>query len=156
MDDIDLHWLAGYLEGEGSFLASPPSSPNAILISVQTTDYDIAQKVARIWGGRPIWTGRTQKAHHKCPYIVSLRGRDAAELMRRLHCLMGERRKQQIDTALVRYAGPQRVQFSPEQVEDIRRRAAHESMRAIARSLGVSHTMIQAVVHARGPYSTGA
>ena len=38
MDDslslTELHWLAGLLEGEGSFMAGPPSSPGLPIIAV--------------------------------------------------------------------------------------------------------------------------
>jgi hypothetical protein len=37
-----LIWLAGILEGEGSFMKGPPSSPNRPVISMVTTDIDVA------------------------------------------------------------------------------------------------------------------
>ncbi len=41
-----LYWLAGILEGEGSFLKAPPSAPNRPSISMQSTDEDVIAKVA--------------------------------------------------------------------------------------------------------------
>jgi hypothetical protein len=36
MNDCDLYWLAGILEGEGSFIQGTPERPARILISMQT------------------------------------------------------------------------------------------------------------------------
>ncbi len=48
MDTNELYWLAGLLEGEGSFLNAPPSAPNKPRISIQMTDLEVIQKVARL------------------------------------------------------------------------------------------------------------
>jgi hypothetical protein len=37
----EFHWLAGWLEGEGSFLAPPPSDPRRPRISATTRDQDV-------------------------------------------------------------------------------------------------------------------
>ena len=34
----ELHWLAGLLEGEGTFMTGPPSSPGLPVIAVNMTD----------------------------------------------------------------------------------------------------------------------
>lgn len=41
-----LSWVAGLLEGEGTFLAPPPSSPNQPRLRVQMTDRDIVDRFA--------------------------------------------------------------------------------------------------------------
>jgi hypothetical protein len=46
----ELHWLAGLLEGEGSFTAGPPSSPRMPVISVNMTDEDVVARLGRIPG----------------------------------------------------------------------------------------------------------
>ena len=45
----DLYWLAGLLEGEGSFMRGPPSRPNMPAIAIQMTDEDVIQRVAQLW-----------------------------------------------------------------------------------------------------------
>ncbi len=49
MDERILHWLAGLLEGEGSFLKPPPSAPNTPRITLQMTDEDVVQRVQEIF-----------------------------------------------------------------------------------------------------------
>jgi hypothetical protein len=49
IDKKTLHWLAGYLEGEGSFMKGSPSTPNQPIITVSSTDEDIIRKVAGIF-----------------------------------------------------------------------------------------------------------
>ena len=41
----EFYWLAGWLEGEGSFLAPPPSDPRRPRISAQARDQDVVVKV---------------------------------------------------------------------------------------------------------------
>lgn len=102
MTPSDFHWLAGYLEGEGSFQASPPSDPNTPYITVSSTDEDVIVRVAalfRVCYTRP----KRRHAHWKQEYRVTFRGGRAADMMRRLRPLMGGRRRRQIDLALATY-----------------------------------------------------
>lgn len=54
MTTEELHWLAGWLEGEGSFLRGSPSKPNSCRITAGITDKDIAEKVGKIFGTKAI------------------------------------------------------------------------------------------------------
>jgi hypothetical protein len=102
MESKDLYWLAGYLEGEGSFMAGPPSEPARKRISFSTTDADVATKVGELmgctvsyndrWPDNPRWNGY---------WSGMIRGQRAVALMQELRPLMGERRRLQIDTALL-------------------------------------------------------
>lgn len=49
LPDADLHWLAGLLEGEGTFMTGPPSSPRAPVIAVNMTDADVMPRLGRIF-----------------------------------------------------------------------------------------------------------
>lgn len=53
MSPWEIHWLAGWLEGEGSFLAPPPSDPGRPRISGVTKDRDVAIEVARLLRVKP-------------------------------------------------------------------------------------------------------
>jgi hypothetical protein len=44
IDDADLHWLAGLLEGEGTFIAGPPSAPRSPAVQVAMVDRDIVER----------------------------------------------------------------------------------------------------------------
>jgi hypothetical protein len=45
----EVHCLAGLLEGEGSFMAGPPSNPRMPVISVHMTDEDVVARLGRIF-----------------------------------------------------------------------------------------------------------
>ncbi len=45
VDPLELHWLAGLLEGEGSFMVGPPSDPRRPAIAVQMTDEDVMRRI---------------------------------------------------------------------------------------------------------------
>jgi hypothetical protein len=49
MNQNDIYWLAGLLEGEGSFMKGAPSNKRLPIISMQTTDGDIAEKVGKMF-----------------------------------------------------------------------------------------------------------
>jgi hypothetical protein len=95
--DIDLGWLAGILEGEGSFfqLKAFPGQP---IISLGMTDEDVVARAAKLMGisyhSDILPSGKTR-------YKFMIRGRPrAGRIMGTLHGLMGERRRGQIEDAL--------------------------------------------------------
>ena len=102
-----LHWLAGLLEGEGSFLFPTPSAPGRPVIQLAMTDEDVVARVAALFSVRYHgWQRRNSNA--KLSYQVLLRGGRAVDYMQRLRPLMGQRRQQQIDQALAQYTPPDR------------------------------------------------
>lgn len=101
MTEVELAWLAGLLEGEGSFLKPSPCEPTSVRIAVEMTDKDVIDKVSKLWNIRYCQTRkRRQNLNHKPTYRIQIKGRRAAELMVKLKPLMGERRQQQIQEAL--------------------------------------------------------
>ena len=54
MKETDLTWLAGLLEGEGSFLKAPPSDPNCPRISLEMTDKDVVERAALLMQGKAV------------------------------------------------------------------------------------------------------
>ena len=105
IDEKTLHWLAGYLEGEGSFMKGSPSTPNQPIIMVSSTDEDVIRKVAGIFGRSYHKASEQRSVGHgwKQAYAVRLRGSKAVELMTLLLPLMGYRRRSQIQKALDSY-----------------------------------------------------
>lgn len=142
MDDQTLWWLAGLLEGEGSFIAPVPSSPRRPIISLSMTDEDVVARVADLWGVRYHAVGKGRSAAHgwKVAYRVMLRGHPAARLMQELRPLMGKRRQHQIDTALATYQAPVARLLTNEQAWTLARRywAGERSPTALGREFGVS------------------
>lgn len=103
MNENEKHWLAGYLEGEGSFLPGPPSSPNLPIISVCSTDEDVIARVASIFGVT-YHRERRRNKKHKLVWRVKKTGYVAVQMMQQVQNLMGERRKKQIERAVASYA----------------------------------------------------
>ncbi len=96
--ECDLGWLAGILEGEGSFIQFK-AEPGVPIISLGMTDEDVVAKAAKIMGvsyhaGTKLPSGKT-----RWQFLVKGRPR-AGRIMSTLHPLMGERRKGQIEKAL--------------------------------------------------------
>ena len=103
MTNNELNWLAGLLEGEGSFMKPCPSSPNSPRIAMEICDKDIADRAAALIGVRAFEVNqakRIRNPHWRVSYRVTKRGKGAVELMKLLYPLMGQRRKQQILTAI--------------------------------------------------------
>lgn len=93
------YWLAGLLEGEGSFMKGPPSRPNQPCVSIEMTDREPVQKVAKIFNLMPAAL-KARKKTWKATYRVRIRGNTAIRLMKILRPLMSPRRQQQIKEAL--------------------------------------------------------
>jgi hypothetical protein len=100
VDNDDLHWLAGLMEGEGSFMKGPPSSPNMPILTLPMTDEDVVARVAALFGLRYQTTRRGAERGWKPAHRVTLKGRRAVEAMIELKPLMGHRRQEQIDVAI--------------------------------------------------------
>lgn len=98
----EFYWLAGWLEGEGSFLGPPPSDPHRPRIIARTQDADVAEEVGRLLAVTPLFShdARERERGWSPSWRLLRRGRTAALLMKALHPLMGSRRRSQIESAL--------------------------------------------------------
>jgi len=103
---LDLAWLAGLLEGEGSFMLKTKRSYNGtIAISLQMTDKDIVEKCAailktKVYGPYNSKQKKKNGEPKKETYLLTVFGTTAASWMMTLYPLMGERRKQKIEELL--------------------------------------------------------
>jgi hypothetical protein len=146
MEPTDLAWLAGLLEGEGSFMRPIPSAPRLPIVQLQMTDRDVVERAARLMG-LSTWRNKSLKRedHGKDCWATRVNGTRARELMIQLRPLMGERRQAQIDAALagpvfLRGDGPK---ISLEQAREIRERfAAGESAVSLGAEYGVSKWLV--------------
>jgi hypothetical protein len=99
----ELHWLAGLLEGEGTFMTGPPSSPRMPILAVNMTDEDVMARLGRIFN-RKVQVVRARNVRWRTSYQLRVQGSDAVRWMRLLRPLMGSRRQAQIDRAVASYA----------------------------------------------------
>jgi hypothetical protein len=90
-----LAWLAGILEGEGTFRVSGYSPT----ITLRMTDKDIVRRVSLIFENK-VRSFPPDKRGNKPYYITSAYGSRAASLMMTLFPFFGERRQDDIKTYL--------------------------------------------------------
>lgn len=136
--DANLQWLAGLLEGEGTFLAGPPSRPRSPAIQFWMTDRDVVERAAAMLDGAVMPVAARRKGW-KTVYAVRISGQRAVLWMKRLRPLMGQRRREQIDRAMATYApDPRRVMDEERAAAALRALAAGESVKAVAERFGTS------------------
>lgn len=98
-DSKDVYWLAGLLEGEGSFLKPRPSTPTIPRITIEMCDKDVIERVAYIFGVNYIYHRKPRNDHRKGGYGVASAAKNAVKIMQAIYPIMGERRKKQIAEA---------------------------------------------------------
>ena len=134
----DLCWLAGLMEGEGSFLAPSPSAPRSPGLQVTMVDRDVIARAGSLLGVG-VMVIRARKAHWSTAYSVRVRGARAVLWMKLLRPLMGTRRKAQIDRAVASYAPDPRRHLNDDRATDaLRRLAEGESVRRVAERFGTT------------------
>jgi hypothetical protein len=99
VDLPDLQWLAGLLEGEGSFLRPVPSSPRCPSIRLEMCDRDVVERSARLLG-RAVTPVAPRRPEHRRSYVTAIRGQPAIRLMTELAPLMSAIRRGQIRRAI--------------------------------------------------------
>jgi hypothetical protein len=102
-EECDISWLAGLLEGEGTFGMTRRGARAYPVVSVEMTDEDIVLRAARILRAGPVRKRDPKYETWRATHIVTLTGHRAAEWMRRLCGRMGKRRTLTIETALGAY-----------------------------------------------------
>jgi len=106
MEKHELWWVAGLLEGEGSFcLTAPkPSKPQYRYpqVEINMCDLDVLERFVETVGIGNKISGphRTRSAHHRPTYGWRVAGQNAAWLMVQVLPLMGERRAAKIREVL--------------------------------------------------------
>lgn len=103
LDDLDLAWLAGLLEGEGCFYwcRSYAGGANHPAMEVTMTDLDVVERASRLLGNRAIRKVKPASDRHQVQYRVRLRGAAAREVMQMILPHMGNRRSARIREILI-------------------------------------------------------
>jgi hypothetical protein len=100
----DLHWAAGFLEGDGCFIRSTPSKLNRSTERVMSrqNDREALERLQSFFGGRILTISQKSNrlAKQKVIYDWSVYGALARGVMMTLFGLMCEPRKRQIRAAL--------------------------------------------------------
>lgn len=139
-------WVAGLLEGEGSFMAGHPSQANLPTIRISMTDKDVLERYADSIGGAAVTPLKSRKEHWKQAYVVQLSGARAVKIMEELRPHMGARRQEQIDRALTSYEVKPKGKLTENQREEIVRRFREkEAAKDLAAEFGISHWNVYAL-----------
>lgn len=104
--EVEVAWLAGLLEGEGSFLTLTDRQGGREYrypkVTVNMTDRDVIERVASLFGTSVYDLPIYQKGR-KPSFRAQIAGAKAAEWMRLLRPWMGQRRRDSIDAVLAEY-----------------------------------------------------
>jgi len=100
MEPADLRWLAGLLEGEGTFLRPVPSAPRAPLLRLAMTDHDVVRRAAALLERSVVSTKSERAQGHRTVFMVTVKGASAIRWMRVLRPYLSTTRQAQIDRAL--------------------------------------------------------
>jgi hypothetical protein len=147
MDDKTLFWLAGLFEGEAHFGRGTPSQPRHPRVALVMKDKDVIARVANLFD-HSYTPENPRKDHWSTTYKFTLRGTPAAQLMKQIYPIMGERRRGQIDRALENYvydpnANTTQAKITEAQVRAIKKRlATGETAKSIAQHFPISHYAI--------------
>jgi hypothetical protein len=158
MEHDDLLWLAGLLEGEGTFHKGPPCKPNSPVVRVQMVDEDVIARAAMLMDTPYLrrYTERHRTNGLSPAYEARLTGGRAVALMKRLRPLMGERRRRQIEEAVASYNPDWRFRkVDRRNREEIRRLAdkGDKTQNEIAALFGISRTTVSLIKNRFGRYA---
>lgn len=104
-----IHWIAGLLEGEGTFTKTTPASQTlgscSIRVGFSSTDQDVTLKLANLLGFGSIHriTPKTNRWSSREQFRWETAGIRAAGLMMTVYTLMGKRRQEKIRELLAYY-----------------------------------------------------
>lgn len=100
IDLKDLYWLAGIIEGEGSFSVDLNRPYPIISAKVVMTDLDVVEKCHRIAGVGRLTGPYSQNGNKDCWRWTVTKQKDVAALLMTIYPLMGNRRQEKIKSLL--------------------------------------------------------
>lgn len=136
MTEAEAAWLAGFLEGEGSFYTKNQPNRNYLIpiVKVNSTDKDVIERAAFLLGTSSLQFEPRRKEHWKDQWKVHIYGKRAVDIMQQILPWMGERRAAKIQEIIAAWeARPRRLE-SPARVASEDR----QKVRQWARQQGVA------------------
>jgi hypothetical protein len=102
MKATDIAWLAGLLEGEGTFFTIKKQFAPRLALSM--TDEDVVRRAAALVGSPSVHARlKREKEHHKTQFVMTLTGHRAVGVMMTVFGFMGARRQKKIKEVLARW-----------------------------------------------------
>jgi hypothetical protein len=103
----EIHWLAGYLEAEGTF-AVPRKGFRSSTVAVSSTDVEPLEKCLKFFGGALHGPYQPRKDGWKKNWRWSANGPRAAGIAMTVYSLLSPRRQKQIQ-AMLRHVMPEQT-----------------------------------------------
>lgn len=147
MNINELNWIAGLLEGEGSFIFL---NGRRARISCGMTDLDVLEKLQTICGGSICKQRYKRKEYYKDVWVWYLESFKAVELMKDLKPLMGSRRQQKIQDVVDGFEKYREEQKNKKESQILKRdvvfadyQRTGDSLRILASRHGISHVTVK-------------
>src|SRR5258705_1489210 len=99
----EIYWLAGLLEGEGTFTVIQTRGRRYPFLKVEMCAEDVVTRASRLMSAPSVARREPEHESWSASYVAAISGGDAAGWMRRLRTHMGHRRSEAIDAALATY-----------------------------------------------------
>lgn len=93
-----LHWAAGFLEGEGSFM----NQRNQVCVSAVQVQREPLERLQKLFGGK-IYKCAPKNSLHQCYFKWNTLGSRGAGVAMTLYTLLSPRRQQQVEKALAKW-----------------------------------------------------
>lgn len=142
MTENEIAWLAGLLEGEGSFNLNKKHS---IAVKLEMTDEDVVRKAQSTTGVGRVVARPSRKKGHKPTWSWVITGNNANSVLVQILPFMGARRTEAIQNLLSARVSYQTVvdirNEKTVQVHDLRSQGL--SYREIGRRLGLDHETVR-------------
>lgn len=152
MNRDDIIWLAGLLEGEGSFIFGGKTNRHKVRICLAMTDKDVVEKVALLFGTKCTEEKRNNKPeHYRQCWRTVIQGGKAVEVMKSILPWMGQRRSKRINDLIQRYEDRPIRHYEPKTNPDLIKELVNNGMsyRQIEILTGCGRTSVYRIVHGK-------
>jgi hypothetical protein len=129
LTEAEVAWLAGFLEGEGSFYMKRQRSDYLMpMVKVGGTDLDTIQYAAQLLGNPAVQFERRRQAHWKDQWKVYKHGQPAVEVMKQILPWMGSRRSEKIREIIAIWEGRQKPPLKKPLAAEVRQWAHDQGL----------------------------
>jgi hypothetical protein len=147
LEENRIAWIAGILEGEGSFIIRPNGG---ILICCTMTDFDVLERIQKSVGGSIYTHRRKQKEYHKSSWTWNIYGEKAYTLTKQILPYLLSRRSEKAYKMMKTYENSNRVKAKNNQ-EKIKHLYKERNLthKTIAEMFKISRSYVSHILNGR-------
>jgi len=146
MNEIETAWVAGVLEGEGSFVTKRVG----VAVHCAMTDVDVLERIKALCGGNIYGPLKKRKAHYKDCWLWQLCGKEAADVTYAVLPYLCKRRLRQARKLTLKYETSPRVKMQQRTAQRLQviveGRGKGLTHQAIANVLGVDRSSVSHMI----------